>query len=278
MDEKASVGEILAQAGIFHWGVASFADTLPLLECRAKSKLPSNARSVIVCLLGYYAGERAHNISRYAWARDYHLLAGELLNPAVGRMKNIWPGRDFVLFTDNSPIREVSAAHLAGLGFVGKNGLLISPAYGTYQFIAEIVTDLWLAPAMPAAPGCGDCDRCLKACPAGALSPAGVDQSRCRSHITQKKGELTLWEQAQVYKGGLAWGCDICNDVCPYNQPPRKTDIPAFGSALDGLVQEEDLPKLLAEKAFGYRGIKVLQRNLRIIKKKPSGGGPGTGE
>ena len=131
---------------------------------------------------------------------------------------------------------------------------------------------------MPMESGCEACRRCLDACPAGALSPAGVDKSRCRSHITQKKGELTDWEQQQVQKGGLAWGCDICNEVCPYNRPPKRTDIPAFCQELDGMIREEDLPRLIKERAFGYRGIKVLQRNLRIIKRKASGGGPDTGD
>ncbi len=278
MDSKEKIGRILADAGLYHWGVASFSDALPLLECRAAIRLPQNARSVIVCLLGYYAGERAHNISRYAWARDYHVLAEELLSPAVQQMREIWPAQAFSFFTDNSPIREVTAARLAGLGFVGNNGLLISPVYGTYHFIAEIVTDLWLEPSMPMESGCEACRRCLDACPAGALSPAGVDKSRCRSHITQKKGELTDWEQQQVQKGGLAWGCDICNEVCPYNRPPKRTDIPAFCQELDGMIREENLPRLIKERAFGYRGIKVLQRNLRIIKRKASGGGPDTGE
>lgn len=278
MNEKEEIEGILAQAGINHWGIASFQKTLPLLECRNRSRLPADAQSVIVCLLGYYAGERPHNISRYAWARDYHLLVQELLSPVVDRMKARWPGQEFVFFTDNSPIREVTAAYLAGLGFVGKNGLLVSPAYGTYHFIAEIVTGLWLEPSAPVQEGCGDCRRCLDACPQKALSPAGVDKSRCRSHITQKKGELTLWEEEQIQKGGLAWGCDICSDVCPYNHPPKPADIPAFCQGLDGLIQEEDLPRLLKEKAFGYRGQKVLQRNLRIIKRKPSGSGTEIGE
>ncbi|MDD5920518.1 MAG: DUF1730 domain-containing protein [Oscillospiraceae bacterium] len=278
MDNRAEIGRILADVGLRHWGVAAFADTLPLLECRAKSRLPQNAKSVIVCLLGYYAGERAHNISRYAWARDYHVLAEELLDPAVARMRAIWSAQEFSFFTDNSPIREVTAARLAGLGFVGNNGLLINPVYGTYHFIAEIVTDLWLEPSIPLESGCGECRRCLDACPAGALSPSGVDKSRCRSHITQKKGELTDWETEQVRKGGLAWGCDICNDVCPHNHPPCKTDLAVFCRDLRGMIQEEDLPQLVQERAFGYRGVKVLQRNLRIIKRKASGGGPDTGE
>lgn len=278
MDEKKEIGGYFAQAGLNHWGVAAFGDTLPLLECRGRSRVPGNAQSVVVCLMGYYAGERPHNISRYAWARDYHLLAGELLSPVVCRMKERWPDKSFAFFTDNSPVREVTAACLAGLGFVGKNGLLISPAYGTHHFIAEIVTDLWLAPSAPMAEGCGACRRCLDACPQKALSPQGVDKSRCRSYITQKKGELTLWEQEQIYQGGLAWGCDICSDVCPYSRPPKPTDIPAFCQNLCGTIGEENLPGLLKEKAFGYRGQKVLQRNLRILKRKPSGSGTEIGE
>lgn len=278
MGEKKEIGVFLSQLGIKHWGVAPFQKTLPLLECRNRSRLPENAQSVIVCLLGYYAGEQPHNISRYAWARDYHLLAQGLLAPAADRMKERWPRKDFAFFTDNSPIREVTAAYLAGLGFIGKNGLLISPVYGTYHFIAEIVTDLWLEPSAPMEQTCGFCRRCLNACPQKALSPMGVDKGRCRSYITQKKGELTLWEQEQVQRGGLAWGCDICSDVCPHNHPPSLTDIPAFRQELNGMIREEDLPALLKEKAFGYRGQKVLQRNLRIIKKKSSDSGAEIGE
>ena len=278
MDNKVKIGRILEDGGLHHWGVASFADTLPVLPCRVASRLPRDAKSVIVCLLGYYAGERAHNISRYAWARDYHLLVEELLSPVAERMRETWQEQTFAVFTDNSPIREVTAARLAGLGFIGNNGLLISPAYGSYHFIAEIVTDLWLEPSEPVEAGCGGCRLCLDACPTGALSPFGVEKSRCRSHITQKKGDLTAWEQDQVRKGGLAWGCDICSDVCPYNHPPCWTDLPDFRRELNGFIREEDLPRLIKERAFGYRGVKVMQRNLRIIKRKASGTGPDTGE
>lgn len=278
MHSREKVGRILEQAGIRHWGVARFADTLPLLECRAKSRLPQGAKSVIVCLLGYYAGEREHNISRYAWARDYHRLAQTLLEPAAAKMKECWPEREFVFFTDNSPIREVHAAYLAGLGFVGQNGLLISPAYGSYHFIAEIVTDLPLNASIPVSRCCGDCRRCLDACPTKALSPAGVDKSRCRSSLTQKKGALSDWEQAQIRAGGLAWGCDICNDACPYNRGKGLTDLFLFRQQLDGIACEENLDRLMEEKAFGYRGKAVLQRNLRIINVRKPGGGPDTGE
>ena len=115
MDNKAKIGRILEDGGLHHWGVASFADTLPVLPCRAASRLPRDAKSVIVCLLGYYAGERAHNISRYAWARDYHLLVEELLSPVAERMRETWQEQTFAVFTDTSPIREVTAARLAGL-------------------------------------------------------------------------------------------------------------------------------------------------------------------
>ena len=187
-------------------------------------------------------------------------------------MREIWSAQAFSFFTDNSPIREVTAARLAGLGFVGNNGLLISPAYGTYHFIAEIVTDLWLEPSMPMESGCEACRRCLDACPAGALSPAGVDKSRCRSHITQKKGELEDWEWTILEKDSLIFGCDVCQRVCPMNQHLLPTALPEFRedriitvskAELEGL-SERRFQEIYGDRAFAWRGKKVLLRNLNI--------------
>ena len=276
-NNRIAVARAMKEAGITQWGVARYADVLPLLPVRAASRLPKNPRSVIVALLGYYTGEKEHNISRYAWPRDYHLLAQQLMEPVAEQLRKAFPEQTFAVFTDNSPIREVTAARLAGLGFVGKNGLLINRRYGSYHFITEIVTDLALTPDSPEEKSCGDCRRCLDACPLGALSPEGVTLSRCRSHITQKKGELQPWERKEIEKGALAWGCDICSDVCPYNQKAALTDIPAFLQAVESQITRENLPGLLKEKAFGWRGIAVMRRNLDIIE-PPCSNGEETGE
>lgn len=278
MRGNEAVAAALEKRGITQWGVADFEATLPLLDCRAKSRLPQNPASVVVCLLGYYIDNRPHNLSRYAWSRDYHDLAKQLLSPAVEELQKTYPENAFAFFTDNSPIREVRAAYLAGLGFVGKNGLLINPRYGTYHFIAEIVTDLALEPSTPSKASCGDCRLCLDHCPLGALSGQGVNRSLCRSHISQKKGKLDPWEEEQLEKGHLVWGCDICGDVCPYNCDAQRTDIPAFLQDVQSVVDPDNLSALMKEKAFSYRGEQVLQRNLHILKRISAGKKPDAGE
>ncbi len=269
MSNREILAKIFNKAALSQWGVASFADTLPLIECRAVKRLPPSPRSVIVCLLGYYAGERPHNISRYAWARDYHTLANEILAPVLNGLKTAWPDNSFSLFCDSSPIREVYAAYLAGLGFIGKNGLLINPRYGSMHFIAEIVTDLKLEAAEPSTKNCGECRECLDACPGQALKKGGLCRERCRSFITQKKGTLSDWEKSQVLDGGLVWGCDKCIDACPCNKSAGKTDIAAFCKDIVSVIDESNLQSLVAERAFGYKGAAVCLRNLRIIDGYP---------
>ncbi|MDD2954847.1 MAG: DUF1730 domain-containing protein [Oscillospiraceae bacterium] len=256
----------LEKAGIRRAGVCRFADVLPLIPCRAVSRLPAGAESVIVCLLGYWVGPSPRNVASYAVVDDYHRVARELFVPVLQALEKDFPGRSFAFFTDSSPLREVEAARLAGLGFVGKNGQLICRGAGSRHFICEIVTDLPLTPGTPQPDGCGECRRCLRACPNGAIGPEGViDRERCRSHITQKKGELTPWERENIRLGGLAWGCDICTDACPYNREAPLTDIPRFYEETTGILSEENCEEMVSRKAFGWRGVQVLRRNLAIL-------------
>jgi len=166
---------------------------------------------------------------------------------------------------DASPIREVEGAYLAGLGRRGKNGQLFHEKYGSYCFIGEIVTDLVIKGDLPEQGDCPGCGRCLAACPTGALKEGGVEKDRCRSHITQKKGELTDWEADQIALGGMAWGCDICTQACPLNAHPAITPIGAFHQKLLPVLTGENLPEALDDHALNYRGEKVLRRNLQIL-------------
>lgn len=229
---KEIASKILSGKEAFPFGICSFEQILPCLECRAKQRIPQDAASVLVCLFPYYTGEhKERNISRYAMVTDYHMIAGEYLNRFCKALQEVFPQNQFEPFTDNSPIREVSAAFHAGLGRRGKNGLILHPKYGSYVFIGEVVTDLVLQPDQPLNPGeCIGCGKCQNVCPQGALQSDGsVCLERCRSHITQKKGELTDWEIGQIQDGGLIWGCDICNDVCPMNQEAKVlTPVPEF--------------------------------------------------
>ncbi len=253
--------------GVERFGFCPLESLSHLLDCRGKRLLPERGGTAILFLLPYYAGEfPGRNVARYALCDDYHRIAGEILQRIVAPLGEAFPGEEFLPFVDSSPIPEVEAGVLAGLGFAGKNGQLITPWYGSLAFLCEIVTTLDLPQTGPAERGgCGDCRRCLDACPTGALSPEGLDKAKCRSHITQKKGALTPWEEEQIRRGGLAWGCDLCTAACPHNRGVPLTTIPAMREGLEPLLTPENLSVLAARKSYGWRGEKVLGRNLSII-------------
>lgn len=267
---KEIASQILSGKEAFPFGICSFEQILPCLECRAKQRIPQDAASVLVCLFPYYTGEhKERNISRYAMVTDYHMIAGEYLNRFCKALQEVFPQNQFEPFTDNSPIREVSAAFHAGLGRRGKNGLILHPKYGSYVFIGEVVTDLVLQPDQPLNPGeCIGCRKCQNVCPQGALQSDGsVCLERCRSHITQKKGELTDWEIGQIQDGGLIWGCDICNDVCPMNQEAKVlTPVPEFLESTVAVLDAQIAERLLKTRAYNYRGKKTILRNIQLLE------------
>lgn len=267
---KEIASKILSGKEAFPFGICSFEQILPCLECRAKQRIPQDAASVLVCLFPYYTGEhKERNISRYAMVTDYHMIAGEYLNRFCKALQEVFPQNQFEPFTDNSPIREVSAAFHAGLGRRGKNGLILHPKYGSYVFIGEVVTDLVLQPDQPLNPGeCIGCRKCQNVCPQGALQSDGsVCLERCLSHITQKKGELTDWEIGQIQDGGLIWGCDICNDVCPMNQEAKVlTPVPEFLESTVAVLDAQIAERLLKTRAYNYRGKKTILRNIQLLE------------
>ena len=257
-----------AQAeGIPAWGVCALGALSVRLPCRALRLLPQTG-SVLPLALPYYTGEASRtNLARYAWCDDYHQVAGAMLERLLQPLRQAFPQALLLGFTDSSPIPEVEAAVRAGLGFRGKNGQLIIPGIGSRVFVCEIVTDLPLSPYEgPPRGDCGSCRRCLEACPTGALSQTEFQKSRCRSQITQKKGVLTPWEQQQVREGGLAWGCDICTAVCPWNKSSPLTPISGLRENIEPFLTREKLERLLPEKSYGWRGAGVLERNLELLE------------
>lgn len=258
---------IMVQLGIDAWGVCPYERVLPLLEVRAKTRIPDNARAIISILFGYNVGDYPdRNISAYAMVDDYHVVVRQKLDAVAQYLSNSFSKHLFIPFVDSSPVAEVRAAVVAGLGEVGQNGQLLSPIYGSRCFIGELVTDLPLAPSPPnTARVCLQCGRCIAACPTNALSERGFNKERCRSHITQKKGELTAWEREQIRDGAFAWGCDRCTDACPLNETARLTPIAEFYRNIQPRVGEANAGALCGSKAYGWRGENVLLRNLRII-------------
>lgn len=259
MDEAAIFGGL-------PFGFSAFADVRDrLLDCRAKARLPENAQTVISVLFPYYLGEdyyRDANVSRYAVSADYHLIVGGIMEQITAALRETYPANRFEAFVDNSPLPEVRCAVNAGLGVLGRNALFINPVYGSWVFLGEIVTDRYFPPAEPDAVVCCGCGRCAAACPADAVTPEGIARERCLSFLSQKKGELPSSVAAKMAENNCAWGCDVCQKVCPMNAHPARTPITAFyETARPRVSAGEDV----AGRAFAWRGQAVIDRNLTAL-------------
>lgn len=225
------------------------------------------------------------NLSLYAVPRDYHGYMKELKAELLPALLARYPAYRFALFSDHSPIREVNAAARAGLGVLGRNGLLITPMYGSLVFLGELVTDADYTavtgndiPNFPTEPPlCEGCGACVAACPVGCCGRD--DRSNCLSALTQKKGELTPMEQEAMLRGGLVWGCDACQLACPHNirilREGHDTPIPYFRKQRFNQLTVETLDgmddRAFASRAYSWRGRQVIRRNL-ILWEQARGG------
>ena len=165
-------------------------------------------------------------------------------------------------------------AYLAGLGFYGKNNCFISPKWGSYVVIGTILTTLEFEPNTPLDQSCMGCNRCITACLGQCLGHDEFKYDTCKSYLTQKKGELTNEEETIIGKTPLVFGCDVCQEVCPHNQGIPTTPIPEFQQVepyidineLESLTNKEFKAKY-GNRAFSWRGKKILMRNQEIIEK-----------
>ncbi|MBQ7688189.1 MAG: DUF1730 domain-containing protein [Clostridia bacterium] len=248
------------------YGFSSFASVSGrLIDCRAKARLPENAETVISVLFPYYLGEDYYknaNVSRYAVSADYHEITGAIMEKIVSSLQARYPENVFVPFVDNSPLPEVRCAVNAGLGVMGKNTLFINREYGSWVFLGEIVTDRYFPPAAPAEKTCIGCDRCKEACPVGAVTDGGILPEKCLSYLSQKKGELPQAVADKMAQYHCAWGCDICQQVCPMNTRARLTPIEAFFETARPFVKPGDP---VEGRAFAWRGKAVIERNLSAV-------------
>ena len=262
---KEIIGKTAEACGLYSFGFCSFLSLKDnLLPWSALKRIPENARGVIVAAFPYLLTDKDYdgcNISKYAVVKDYHLIAGGILKRFSEKLRNEFEGEEFEPFVDSSPVPEVYAACLAGVGIKGMNGLLITEKYGSWVFLGEIVTTLEFADAQSEVRTCIKCGACKLKCPSGAIGENGVERDRCMSHITQKKGELTKEEVALIKSNACAWGCDVCQNVCPYNANAQKTYIEDFYR--DSLSRAD--AEILDGRAYAWRGKKVIERNLKIL-------------
>jgi epoxyqueuosine reductase len=165
-------------------------------------------------------------ISRYAWGEDYHDVVRRGLERLV---EKLGPGHEFKICVDTAPLLERSYAREAGLGWIGKNTCLINQQMGSWFFLGEILTSLEIDPDSPPPDRCGTCTRCIDACPTQAIPPAGyeVDARRCIPYFTiELHGSVP--EEMRPSIGNHLFGCDICQDVCPWNRQAPAADEPSF--------------------------------------------------
>lgn len=215
----------------WHAGMGYMASN-PALRTRPDRLVPG-ARSVI-CLAAAYAPDKpqppgAARVGRYARGRDYHKVLKRRCRALMDPIRSLEPSFQGRAFVDSAPVMERSLAAAAGVGWIGRNGCLIAPGLGSYVLLAEIVCNLPLAPDEPTQPQCGDCRRCLAACPTGALHEDGlVDARACISYLTvEHAGRIDppLWPRM----GTSVFGCDACQEACPHNR-----DLPAGDAELAG--------------------------------------------
>lgn len=251
------------------WGVCRFEDISDrLIECRAKSRIPDNAESIIMMTFPYLLPDEYYsnsNISKYAVPADYHPIVMTRLESAAEKLRAKYPEEKFACFADNSPIPEVRAAVMSGIGVRGKNSLLITKEYGSFVFLGEIITTLKLEPTPEAVTTCIGCNRCVEACPGKTILESGIIKEKCLSDITQRKGELDETQIKMITDSCSAWGCDICQDVCPMNKGVSVTQIEEFISSAEGIVDENTS---IEGRAFAWRGKAVIERNLKLRKEK----------
>jgi epoxyqueuosine reductase len=213
-------------------------------------------------------------IARYAWGDDYHDVLKARLDTLLAWMRAESPDPfDARAYVDTGPVQERVYAQYAGLGWIGKNTCLINAEVGSWLFLAEIICTLPLEPDTQGLEQCGTCRRCLDACPTGALVEPGVlDSTRCISYLTIEL-RTGIPEQYRAPLGNHVYGCDICQEVCPYNQPssssPDAAWQPRSGLNLPRLVElwqrsDSDLRALIRRSAMTRAKLTGLRRNLAV--------------
>ncbi len=244
------------------------------------TRLVPGARSVISLAYNYFAPPQqqdpdAPKLSTYAYGRDYHKVVKKRLKPLMVFITEQFGAVDMRAFVDSAPVLEKAWAERAGIGWRGKHTNVIRQGAGSWFFLCEVITDLDLEPDAPATDHCGTCRRCIDACPTEAITPYGVDGSRCISHLTiELKGAIP--EEFAGRMAGWAFGCDICQQVCPWNRFATPHAEPEFTPKAEvmGLTADEwhGMSEVVFDRLFEGSAVKRtkytgMHRNLDFLRR-----------
>ncbi len=241
--------------------------------------LVDDAKSVISLLVNYFPGKDLEynsplKVSKYALGEDYHHVIKEMLFKLAADLKSEAGDINFRVFTDSAPVLDRAWAVNSGLGWIGKNSMMITRKHGSYFFIAEIITDLELEYDDPFGGNyCGDCSRCMDACPTGAIvAPRTLDASKCISYLTiELKDSIP-----QEFKGktdNWIFGCDVCQDVCPWNKFSIKHTIKPFeptgkwtewSREIWENIEEKEFKTVFGKSALKRAGFKKLKETIEF--------------
>lgn len=243
------------------------------------AKLVPGAKSVIVVLLNYYPEKlqespEAPVLSKYAYGRDYHFVMKEKLQRLFNYINDKLAPIEGRVFVDSAPLLERALAAKAGLGWIGKNANLISPKLGSFVFIGSIIANLTLTYDQAIPDYCGGCTKCMGACPTNAIvSPGLIDSRQCISYLTiENKKDIP--NQFKNKMENRVFGCDICQDICPWNKKVKPTKEKDFKPALDLLQMTKedwmDLEPETCRNLFRHSAVKrakysELRRNIDFL-------------
>lgn len=244
------------------------------------TKLVPGSKTVISLMYNYYTEEQqtdpsAPKLAMYAFGKDYHKVLKRKLHELFNWMQSVYGEIEGRCFTDSAPVLERDWARRSGLGWVGKNTLLLSKQKGSYFFLGEIICDLEMEYDHPIKDHCGTCTRCIDACPTEAISPQGyiMDGSRCISYLTIERKEV-IPSELKDHMEGWVFGCDICQQVCPWNRFSTPHEEPKFEPKAEMLDMKRSDWKAMTEETYEHlfngtpvRRVKYerLSKNINII-------------
>ena len=243
--------------------------------------LVDDAKSVVSLLLNYYPSEtqtdpKAPKLSKYAYGEDYHFIIKDKLKDLFNFIQDVIGEVGGRVFVDSAPVMDKAWAKKSGLGWIGKNSNLINPKNGSFFFIAELILDLELTEDGPMKDYCGTCTRCIDACPTDAIvEPYVVDGSKCISYLTIELKDQLIPSEFKDKMANWMFGCDICQDVCPWNRFSKPHSEPKFNPH-DQLLKMskanwEDISEDIFRELFRNSAVKRtknsgLVRNIEFLK------------